>query len=330
MTIWSLLCIVFGFALSAFFSGVETGSYVINRIRLRYRELHRRPAAKLLARLLGEPHIFVFTVLIGNNIAVYLLTKEVTDLYMASHAPGWRLFGMLPMTAEVAATLTLTIPLFILAEVGPKNLFHKKSDTLMYRLAPLIKFFVLLFYPFTYPLKLIYGLLTRYNPEEPPGVELHRLSPEGLRDYFSDGARDGVLSSQQSRMMEKVSSMHCTKMRSVMTPVNRVPRLKKGATVADFKQTCAQHRMPVALLLEAQQVVGMVSMFSVVNRQLVEDAVLDRYAEEMLCIEEGRNLKFAFYRLRKHPRHCAVVVDARRHPVGFVTLEDIARFLAGE
>ena len=51
-------------------------------------------------------------------------------------------------------------------------------------------------------------------------------------------------------------------------------------------------------------------------------------AATVLRIEEGRNLKSAFYRLRRNPRHRAVVVDAHKHPVGFVELEDIARYIA--
>jgi len=69
--------------------------------------------AEELSRLLRSPHIFVFTVLIGNNIAIYLLSKEVTDLYLDGGMAGQTLFGFIPWNAEMAATLTLVFPLFI-------------------------------------------------------------------------------------------------------------------------------------------------------------------------------------------------------------------------
>ena len=37
-----------------------------------------------LAKLLRFPYIFIYTVLIGNNIAVFVVSKVVTDLYLAS------------------------------------------------------------------------------------------------------------------------------------------------------------------------------------------------------------------------------------------------------
>ena len=76
--------------------------------------------------------------------------------------------------------------------------------------------------------------------------------------------------------------------------------------------------------------VGMVSMFTIASRKLDDAQPLAPYVHDMLEIEETRHLRSAFYRLRRNPRHCAVVVDARKHPVGLIRLEDIARYIAGE
>ena len=56
--------------------------------------------------------------------------------------------------------------------------------------------------------------------------------------------------------------------------------------------------------------------------------ILKAYADDPLKINESRSIKSAFYRLRRNPRRSAVVVDARNHPVGFIRLEDIARYIA--
>ncbi|VGO20935.1 CNNM domain-containing protein [Pontiella sulfatireligans] len=326
MMVWTILAILAGFLFSALFSGVETGSYMINRIRLRHRERERRPSALVLSKLMRNSHIFIFTVLIGNNIACFLLSKEVTDLYLAGGLEAGRmLFGFIPWSAEAAATLTLMFPLFLFAEVGPKNLFRKKADSLMYRLAGLLRLVVWFFYPVTWPLTQLFRLLT--HGMDDPGRELHRLSPDALREYFSTGEKDGVISSFQNRMMDNVTSMHRVSVRVLMTPFQKVPRLPDTATVADFKRLAAQRGEPYAMLMHKHAVVGIISMFAVVNRKLEDGERLKPYAEDVLSVQDSRNLKSAFYRLRRHPRHCAVIVDAHRHPVGFIRLEDIARYL---
>lgn len=326
----SLLAILAGFLFSALFSGVETGSYMINRIRLRHRQQKRRPSAIVLSRLLRNSHIFIFTVLIGNNIALYLLSREVTGLYLGGDLEQGRvLLGFIPWNAEMAATLTLMFPLFIFAEVGPKNLFRKKADVLMYRLAGIMRLLVILFYPFTWLLKQLFSLLT-HGMEEEPGRELHRLSPDGLKEYFSAGAKEGLISSHQSRMLDNATSMHSVRVRALMVPLKKIPSLPSGATVADFKRLAARRNCAYALLMNKHVVEGIVSMFTIINRKLENDVALGPYADEVTEIQENRNLKSAFYRLRRNPRHSAVVRDARRHPVGFIQLEDIARYIAGE
>ena len=330
MNLSFLIAILVGFLFSALFSGVETGSYVINRIRLRQRGLERKPSAVTLSHLLGKPLIFVFTVLIGNNVAVYLLSKMVTDHYLAvGMDPGRVLLGFIPWNAEIAATLTLVFPLFIFAEVGPKNLFRKKADTLMYRLSGVMRLLVALCYPLTWPLKQLFLLLT-HGMDTEPGRELHRLSSDGLKEYFSAGAKEGLISPDQSRMMDNATSMHSVPVRTLMTPLKKIPRLPDNATVADFKRLCARRQSAYALLMDRHRVAGLVSLFSVVNRKLDGNQPLLPCAEDVLEIRENRNLKSAFYRLRRNPRHSAVVVDARKHPVGFIRLEDIARYIAGK
>ena len=328
MTLATLLAILAGFFFSALFSGIETGSYMINRIRLRQREREWRPSALILSKVLGNPHIFIFTVLIGNNLAIFLLSREVTNVYLSSGMEAGRLLlGFIPWNAEAAATLTLMFPLFLFAEVGPKNLFRKKAASLMYRLAEPMRGLVWIFYPLTWPLKQLFRLLTRGMAKD-PGRELHRLSPDALREYFSTGEKEGIISSDQSRMMDNATSMHEVPVRVLMTPFKKVPHLPDHATVADFKRLVARRETRYAILMHKHSVVGLVSLFAVVNRKLGDEALLKPYAEDVLNLQENRNLKSAFYRLRRNPRHSAVVTDALHHPVGFIQLEDIARYIA--
>ena len=328
MSLTAVMIILLGFAFSALFSGVETGSYMINRIRLKQRKRERKSSALVLSKLLADNHIFIFTVLIGNNLAVYLLSMEVTDLYLDSGIDtGAMLLGFIPWSAETAATLTLMFPLFLFAEVGPKNLFRKQADVLMYRFAGLMRLIVWISYPFTWPLKQIFRLLT-HGMESDPGRDLHRLSPDALKEYFSVSEKEGVISSDQSRMMDNVTTMHSIPVRMLMTPFKKVPTLQETATVGDFKRLVARCQTTDAVLMHGHLALGMVSMFTIVNRKLSDDDLLKPYTDDLLKLQASRSLKSAFYRLRRNPRHSAVVVDARNHPVGFIRLEDVARYIA--
>jgi CBS domain containing-hemolysin-like protein len=129
-------------------------------------------------------------------------------------------------------------------------------------------------------------------------------------------------------MLDNVTAMHRIHLREIMTPLDEIPRLPDTATVADFKRLIARRETTYAIMVHRHSVVGLVSMFSLVARKLDNDTMLKPYVEDVLNLPESRNVKSAFYRLRRNPRHSAVVVDARKHPVGFIRLEDIARYIA--
>jgi CBS domain containing-hemolysin-like protein len=124
--------------------------------------------------------------------------------------------------------------------------------------------------------------------------------------------------------------MHRVPVRTLMTPLNEIPRIDPGATVADFKRLAARRGTSFAIMMKRHRAVGMISMFTVINRKLDDGEILEPYGDEVPELQENRNLKSAFYRLRRNPRHSAVIVDSRNHPLGFVRLEDIARYIAGE
>ena len=323
-----LLLIVLGFLGSALFSGVETGSYAINRIRLRRRERDGRRSAVMLSRVLRFPYLFIYTVLICNNITNYMVSTGVTQFYMESGMKETRMvLGFIPWSAETAATLTLMLPLFLFAELWPKTIFRRKADSLMYKLAGPLRLMVLLLFPVTWPLKQLFRFLT-HGADGAAGRDLHRLSPEALREYFSAGAKDGVITSHQNRMLENVTTMHRTRIREVMTPFRQIPSLDEEATVADFKRLVRQYRTSYAIIVQRHRVIGYVSLFTVVSRKLGDQAQLLPYVDDVLLLAENRNLKSAFYRLRRNPHKCAVVVDGRGHPAGFIRLEAVARYIA--
>ncbi len=325
MTPASILIFLTGFLSSALLSGIETGSYTLNRIRLRRRVREKQRAALQLERLLDHPHRFIFTVLIGNNIAIFIVSQEMTACYLSAGLEGSRLLlGFIPWGPETAAALTLMFPLFLLAEMVPKNLFRKNADKLMYRFAAPMHLLAVLLAPLTWPLHRLYAALTR-GFETRPGRLI--ISPEALKEHLSSGR----ITTHQAQMVEAVTSMHSVPVRTLMTPFRKAPVLPVGATVADFRRLAAERAATTsALLVQHNRVVGLVPLVSIVTRKMADADPLQPVAETALEVPAGGNLKSAFYRLRHDPHHSAAVVDARRHPVGFIRLEDIARYIAGQ
>ena len=75
-----ILFFVAGLAMSAFFSGSETGFYRLTRLRLVMDGLSGDRTSQLMLRLVNQPSMFVATALVGNNVANYLSSLAVVNL----------------------------------------------------------------------------------------------------------------------------------------------------------------------------------------------------------------------------------------------------------
>ena len=86
--IFGLLLLAFGIALSAFFSGSETGYYRATRARLTMDAAGGHRTARELMWLANNPVMFVATVLVGNNLANFLVSDAI--MRATSCSPHWR------------------------------------------------------------------------------------------------------------------------------------------------------------------------------------------------------------------------------------------------
>jgi hypothetical protein len=135
----------------------------------------------------------------GTNISVYAVTGLVTSLYgRAGLSPAARTW----VTAEMAATLTLTLPLF-LSEVLTKNLVRRYTERVSYVFAWGLagtKFLL-------YPLVLLFKPLISLGPGRKgarAGLGLPRLSKNILHHLLTVGREAGELTVEQERLARNV------------------------------------------------------------------------------------------------------------------------------
>ena len=139
MTLAVLLLIV-GLALSAFFSGSETGFYRVTRVRLVLDALSGDRIARFLLALTNHSAMFVATTLIGNNVANYLTSLAVVMLTQQV------VTGDNSMV-ELAATVLFSPLVFVYGEPLPKNLYYNAPNRLLRLGGPVLLIFTFVFLP---------------------------------------------------------------------------------------------------------------------------------------------------------------------------------------
>jgi len=324
-----LLLLFFIFAAGAY-SGVEIGGYLLNRIRLRFRARQRDRAARHLKEVLADAHLFIFTVLIGHNLAVYLVSRGVTRLYMQTGlSQHSRLFfGFLPWNAGTAATLTLLLPLFLFAEIIPKNIFRRYADTLMYRSASWLNLSRRLFLPVTVFLKMLFNLLAGEKGRS-EALSGFSLSLQGLREYFFEDTHQAALSDYQHGMIDNLVSMHRISVREIMQPTSVMALISERATMQKTIDLMRERKVDEVAVYRGsvRNITGFITLFDLMNPELKPSDSIKPHLRKMTRIASNLPLTRAFRRLRQKAKPVALVTDRASRTVGFLHLRDLAGYI---
>ncbi len=329
-----LLIVIFCIVLSATFSGLETGSYVVNRVRLHHWVEQKKPFAATLARNLKKPQLFVFTTLIGNNIVVYIATGSVTEFVGRSGIAGEELellWNFIPWSAEVAATAILMLPLFIFAEVGPKNLFRVKADYLMYETASIQRFFIIVCYPVTVPLRYFATVLTRSKNKDYSSsiknITLHRL-----RFFLRESRDKGTITERQDRMINNAIMLQKKMVTDAMVPISKLVALEESdvsveSCVKIFKRMNV-NSIPV-YRDSIQNITGVIHVFDVISCASDKVCHLSNNVQKICSVSQSDDMQEAFYKIQSEGERIAAVRNSRGKAIGVVRLKDIVRNITG-
>lgn len=319
-----LLGTVAALGLSAFFSGVETGVYCLNRVRLNVLAGRGRPRAVRLLALMKRPQELVITTLLGTNCADYLATVCITTLLLhATEARG---------LAEIYATALLTPLVLVFGGVIPKDWFQRESGRLM-QLVSLPLAWCLRVACWTglvgaldkltqYLIRVVDPLHAETSQDLLPRLQMHRL--------LSEGAASGGLSAYQRETLDRVMNISRVRLADVMAPRARaimvpldIPRddLLRIARMAHFS------RLPV-YRDDPRHIVGVVNVYHVLMDN--EEKEIAEYIQPAEFLNAAETVPAALLKLQKSRQVMAIVTNNAGDCLGLVTIKDLVEEIVGE
>jgi len=300
---------------SALYSGLETGLYVLNKIRLDLRAEAGDRRARFLRRMLAVPNRLLAVLLIGTNLSSYAVTFAVTAMFV---------LGGHGQAAEWYALAVATPLLFVFGDTVPKNVFRRLAESLVYRLSWLLAASDVLF-NVTGLSPLVRGVSRLLML---PLRRRQRTSDERLSAIFAEGRASGVLTHMQAVMVDRVMHIADITLADVMVPMDKVVSIRGDTARSELIPLVRQSsysRLPVRD--EAGRVVGVLDIYDVLT-----DEQVARPAERMtepLTLPETTTVTEALYRMQRGHKMMAVVQSAER-PVGIVTVKDLVEEIVGE
>ncbi|MHC4591256.1 MAG: CNNM domain-containing protein [Planctomycetota bacterium] len=307
--------------LAAFYSGSETGSYCVNRLRLRLRAERGGAAARSLLRFVGNPQLAISSMLTGTNVGLYVATVLATAKLAET---SWA------APAELYSSIIMPPILLIVAEVIPKSFFQHHADTLMYRAVWPLRVSEALFYPVSALLRWI-GRLPQLLLGKQGAPRRPVFTADSFRFYLSEGAANGVLSTFQRAMAENILRLKSMPVAAVMTPLDEAVMVAEGASCAELHDLLRAHRysrIPV-YRDSRERVVGVINTLDVPS--VAEEPVpLGELLRGAMSLDSGTTVADALWQLRQARQQFAVVVDEGGRAVGIATVKDLVEEIVGE
>ena len=307
-----------GVVASALCSGLETGLYVVNRVRLAVRAGRGDGRATRLEQELERPDRLLATLLIANNAANYAGSLGVAAVIETFVTPIW---------AIVVLNTVLVVPiLFVLGETVPKDLFRTRADQWMPRFGmPLVLARRLLTVIGLVPLFAVISAIVR----RVVGVRSEDAGSPRARvtRFIRESHASGSLSEAQLDLADRAMAMRRRTVSGEMTPWRQVVTVPMSDRTVDGRAVARRtlrSRLPVT---DRGRVVGLVE----VQDLLLKDGDLSAAIQSDVPRFRPTTPAFAALESLRHRRRpIGIVEDAAGRPLGVVTLKDLVEPLLGD
>ncbi len=334
MIYFLLIPVILFLLLSGFFSGAETGAYRVNPVRLQLRSNQGHAGAIRLRRLLDDRQGILSVTLLGTNLANYLTTVSMAVLL------GQPAGELSDRELELYTTLILTPVIFVFGEVVPKNWFRQEADRLMTKSSVALAGFDKAFrWCGAVPiLKWLTGRMLRWWHGSADWE--HAIHPRSkMVSLLKESVAEGVLTAEQSKLLDGVLSLSNVSVGSVMVPMSRVVMLPRRAARDDVLATIREHKYSRYPVMGTKQVGASargrtVPVLGVINvyEFLAEPAArsIDAFIAEPLTLSPKSSVSAALYDMREQHRTFGIVVDRWSNCIGVVTVKDLVEEIVGD
>ena len=307
---------VAGMALRGLFAGMETGVYVLNKIRLDLRAEQGLRSARRLRRLMQNPNNLLAVLLIGTNVTSYFATVCLTSMLILAG---------LGASVEWITIFLWTPVLFIFAESVPKNVYQRLAERAVYATSPLLSIAnALLLLCGASPLVRGFGAALMKLVRR--GQQADLFAHAGISAVMAEGHASGVLTHFQTVMADRVSRIGTVTLGDVMVPMGRVVSAPVGVDRDALRETFRDHnysRLP--LIGDDGRVAGVLDIYDA----LTGAAPTAESMTPAVRLSADLNITDALYRMQRTGTMLAVVESGDRD-IGIVTVKDLVEEIVGE
>lgn len=306
--------------ISGFFSSSELAVFSVARHRIDSLVAAETPGSEALAKLREDPHRFLVTALVSNNVANIAAASVATAVLVQY------------FTAEQAATGATVFTSFfviIFGEIAPKSYAVANAERHALRVSRPIIVIQRVLRPILYVFEVATGAVNRVTGGE-SGFESY-LTREEIQTIVLSGEETGVLATGEGAMIRSVLELERTTTRSLMVPRTAMVAVPTTASLEEVVETCWQKgvtRVPV--YGDTRDDIWGIADIRDVLRARAEGGSLSDVVSDAQFVPSSKPVDELLTEMQSQGHRMVIVVDEFGTVVGLATLEDAVEEVVGE
>jgi putative hemolysin len=313
-------CLLVSFLLS----GMEAGVFALNRLRVRRLARAGRPSAKFLNYSLEHPERFLWTILVGNTLANFLILG-----FILAKISEYFIGNSLLTIALFAIAVFLFYTLF---DLLPKMLFRAMPNSLCLGTANLFRVFYFVLSPLVEIVEGISNFILRWTGGRTFTGQLFG-NREEMRALMQESAQS--FSGDERAMINRVLDLQNFTVRQIAAPLSQVASVEKQTTVGSAIALAREKkfsRLPVWETRDGKRrIVGLLLLGPLLFRNDLDlNKPVSVHMTPALFVNENMRLEIAMRLMQRSGHRLAIVLARNGTEIGVLSLEDILRMLFGE
>jgi len=318
------LVLIFCLLLSFLLSGMEAGVFALNRLRVRRLAHSGKRSAKLLNGFLEKPEKFLWTILVGNTLANFLILG-----FTLAKIHEW-FFGDTILIAVIFAAAVFLFYTFF--DLLPKMLFRAFPNQLCLSAAQIYRLVNFILSPLV---SIVEGVSQAVLSVTGGKTFTGRLfgSREEMRAVMRESAPQ--FTSDEHAMINRVLDLQNFTVRQITTPLAQMVTIESQMPVGIALNLARERnysRLPVWEMRDGKnRIAGLLAIGPLLFR---DDLDLQKPAAAQmtpaLFLGEDTRLEIALRRMQRAGERLAIVLARDGHEIGVASLEDILKVMFGE
>ena len=314
------LCLLLSFLLS----GMESGVFALNRLRVRRLARMGNAQAEILHRFLEKPEKFLWTILVGNTLVNFLVLG-----WVIAKLHEW--FGGHTLLIIVLFAV-IVFGFYSFFDLLPKMLFRAYPNRLCLASANAVRLVHLALAPLVFLVESVSQFVLRWRGTRAFTARLFG-NREEMRAVMAEAAQ--ALTSEEHAMVNRVLDLQHFTVAQITIPLAKTFSLELQSPLNDGLKLAQEKnlsRLPVWENREGKRCIA--GMLDVGTLLFVENLDAQKTAGEFmspaLFLEDSTRLEIALRRMQRAGQRLAVVLARDGSEVGVVALEDILKLMFGE